>query len=293
MSEKLLLILPLFLAFAASAQTSDELVGQAQTAYQAKEPAECARLYGLAFDQRPGTSRSFYDAACCAALADQPDLAIGYLHSAINAGYRNIDWLGQDSDLNTLRDRPEWAGVMASAEAAQQTFLASLNPALYAIYQQDQADRMTRPIDWNAVSVRDSLRRVEVGTILLAGGAVTADDLYHAAMVFQHGETPESFLLANQLVREAVRLDSTQDLARQMIAMTYDRYLWNVGRPQVYGTQFQMNAEGLWTFEPFDPTIVTDAQRIAAGSLPLAAKYEWLEGRNAQVLEQREREVHH
>ena len=123
--------------------------------------------------------------------------------------------------------------------------------------------------------------------ILLAGAAVTADDLYHAAMVFQHGETPESFLLANQLVREAVRLDSTQELARQMVAMTYDRYLWNVGRPQVYGTQFQMNTDGLWTFEPFDPSVVTDAERVAAGSLPLAAKYEWLEGRNAQLIEQR------
>lgn len=128
----------------------------------------------------------------------------------------------------------------------------------------------------DTVSRRGSLRRVEVGTPLLAGRAVTADDLDHAAMVFQHGEAPESFLLANPLVREAVRLDSTHDL-------------WNVGRPQVYGTPFQMTADGLWAFEPFDPSAVTDAERVAVGSLPLAAKYEWLEGRDAQVREERAR----
>ena len=271
------------LAPAALAQTAADLVAEAQTAYQADAPTECARLYGLAFEQAAGTSRAYYDAACCAALADRPALAFEYLHEAIGAGYRNVEWLGRDSDLDALRGDAGWTGVIVAAEAAHEAFLGSINRDLYEVYQADQADRRTRPIDWDAVSPRDSLRRAAVGAMLLAGEVRAADDLYHAAMVYQHGESPESFLLANLLTREAVRLDPSHAYARQMVAMTHDRYLWNTGRPQVYGTQSRIGEDGLWTSEPFDPTVVTDAERVAAGSLSAEAKREWLEKRNAAI----------
>ena len=282
------LALLLALSASASAQTADSLVAAAQAAYQSGQPAECARLYGEAFDRAPATSRAAYDAACCAALADRPDAAFRHLHTAIAAGYRNFDWLQRDGDLASLRDRPEWAGVTAAAEAAHEVWLATLNRELYEVYRQDQADRMTRPIDWDAVSVRDSLRQRAVGQMLLDGAVVTADDHVHAAMVYQHGGPPEAFLLANRLARAAVALDSTHALARQLVAMTHDRYLWNTGRPQVYGTQSKMTPDGLWTDEPFDPDAVTDAERAAAGVLTLEAQREWRAQRNARILEQRE-----
>ena len=284
---RLSLLALLCLAPSALSQTATELVAEAQTAYQASDPVTCALLYGQAFEREAGTSRSYYDAACCAALAGQNAAAFDYLHRAVAAGYRDADWLERDSDLASLRGRPEWPGVMAAAQSAHETFLASLNLDLYAIYQADQADRQTRPIDWSQVSRRDSLRRVAVGTMLLSGQVVTADDYYHAAMVYQHGDSPESFLLANLLTTQAVLLDPSHEPARQMMGMTHDRYLWNTGRPQVYGTQFKTDEEGYWTFEPFDPDAVTDEERAAVGSLPLAAKYEWLDKRNAALRAER------
>lgn len=276
------------LTHAALAQTAGNLVSDARAAYNADAPAECVRLYGQVFERSAGTSRTYYAAACCAALADHPSLAFEYLHSAIEAGYRNVEWLERDSDLDALRGDAEWVGVIAAAEGAHEAFLTSINRDLYDLYEADQADRRTRPIDWDVVSRRDSVRRVAVGEMLLAGDVKTADDFYHAAMVYQHGESAESFLLANLLTREAVRLDSSHAPARQMIGMTHDRYLWNVGRPQVYGTQSRMAEDGLWTFEPFDPDAVTDEERAAVGSLPLQAKYDWLEQRNAAIRAERE-----
>ena len=288
MLKRLVVLAVVGLAPAALAQSAADYVADAQTAYHADEPAECVRLYGLAFEQDEGTSKTYYDAACCAALAGRPAVAFAYLHDAIEAGYRNIEWLGRDSDLDALREDEAWPGVIAAAESAHEAFMASINRDLYELYEADQADRRTPPIDWTLVSRRDSLRRMAVGEMLLAGEIRTADDFYHAAMVYQHGESPESFLLANWLTREAVRLDSTHEPARQMVGMTHDRYLWHIDRPQVYGTQVRMAEDGLWTFEPFDPDAVTDEERANVGSLPLQAKYEWLEQRNAAIRAERE-----
>ena len=174
------------------------------------------------------------------------------------------------------------------AQIQSEEKLSGSNSELAAIYEADQADRQSRPIDWKVVSQRDSLRRAAVGELLLDQQVKTADDFYHAALVFQHGRSPESFLLANMLSREAARLDSSSAQARRMIGMTHDRYLWSIGLPQVYGTQSRTTEDGLWTFEPFDPDAVTDEERAAVGSLPLQEKYDWQERRNEAIRAKRD-----
>jgi hypothetical protein len=76
---------------------------------------------------------------------------------------------------------------------------AADNPALATLFQQDQADREGASIDWQAVTTRDAARRAQAKALLDQGAVRSAADYYHAAMVFQHGETLDDYRLANAL----------------------------------------------------------------------------------------------
>jgi hypothetical protein len=69
----------------------------------------------------------------------------------------------------------------------------------------------------------------------------TNNDLYHAAVILQHGEGPKEFLTAHRLaVLAAV---NGHRPSRWLAAASLDRFLMSVGMPQVYGTQFEHNGE--------------------------------------------------
>ena len=67
------------------------------------------------------------------------------------------------------------------------------NKTLASLYAEDQADRGAKPkdIDWSVVGPRDEARRTATMRILQAGEVRTAADYHAAAMIFQHGATPE------------------------------------------------------------------------------------------------------
>lgn len=49
-------------------------------------------------------------------------------------------------------------------------------------------------------------------------------------------------------------------------AATLDRYLQNIGKPQIYGTQFKWNSKDQpTTQEPYDRTLIADSLRRALG----------------------------
>ena len=65
------------------------------------------------------------------------------------------------------------------------------NKELRRMYNEDQGDRSAhdaRTIDWAVVAPRDRARRDRVRAILAEGRLVTANDYYHAGMIFQHGK---------------------------------------------------------------------------------------------------------
>jgi hypothetical protein len=99
----------------------------------------------------------------------------------------------------------------------------------------------------------------------------TANDLYHAAMVYQHGNDSTSYKQAYDWSKRAVELDSTHSKARWLTAAAWDRYLMSKGEPQWYGTQFRRRDHtGPWELYEVDTTRVTDAERIRAGLETLA-----------------------
>ena len=138
------------------------------------------------------------------------------------------------------------------------------NERLTEIYEQDQADRRARPIDWSVVGPRDKARRMEVLELLRSGDARTANDFYHAAMIMQHGDSVEDYQLANSLARFSMTLDPSNTRARWLTAASWDRILMSKEMPQWYGTQYRQPSPGspfeLW---PVEEAAVSDEEREA------------------------------
>jgi hypothetical protein len=137
---------------------------------------------------------------------------------------------------------------------------------LRALFEEDQADRRGEfPTD---MYQRDERRRRRVEELLAQATLTDPDDLFHAAMVFQHaGGDRACYLRAHELAKRAAELGSTRP-ARWLAAAAYDRWLMTGGLPQKYGTQYR-SANGRWVLHEVDPT-TSDEERAHWDVPPLA-----------------------
>ncbi len=144
------------------------------------------------------------------------------------------------------------------------------NAEMTDIFEADQ--KIREELTPDKVSDQAFLRRIFEGDMarrhrteeLLADGALsTGNDYYHAAFIFQHGSDPDSYLLAHSLALAATAKGHAR--APWIAAATLDRYLQEIGRPQIYGTQFTRSADQGWTLAPYDRELVPDALRTALG----------------------------
>jgi len=247
------------------------LRGDANRAYDDKDYRRCAELYGQAAraDAR-FPAEDDYGAACCLARAGDRDGAFARLDAALDHGFRDPVQLARDDDLASLHDDPRWRLAAARTKEAHDHAYASANPELAALYREDQDARSRGPdgIDWSVVAKDDAARRVRVREILADGGAKVALDYYHAAMVFQHGDKVTDYQMAHELALRAASLDSGDRQALWLAAAAKDRELMNLGKPQLYGTQFR-KVDGRWVLYEVNPT-VTDAERAEWNVPPLA-----------------------
>jgi hypothetical protein len=141
------------------------------------------------------------------------------------------------------------------------------------LFEQDQAvRRMPGKIDWTKVSAEDAERRKAARALLDASKLASADDFYHAAFVFQHGDAPEDYLLAHTLALVSIARGKAE--ATWIAAATFDRYLQAIGQSQVYGTQYKTPTGAEATQDPFDRKLVPDALRQALGVPALAEQEE-------------------
>jgi hypothetical protein len=143
--------------------------------------------------------------------------------------------------------------------AADQT--EASNSEMAAIFKADQADRSTYPINWKIVGLADEKRRERTRHLLDSGALRSGDDFYDAAFVFQHGHTSNDYLKAHLLAMVAIARG--QPDAPWIAAATLDRYLNEIGKQQVLGTQFTRTDDGRFTQEPYDRTLASDAMRNA------------------------------
>ena len=114
------------------------------------------------------------------------------------------------------------------------------NQELAQLMDEDQADRTpddAKSIDWKIVGPRDAARLKRVKELYAQNQLQTGHDYYHAAMILQHGDVAEDYLLAHELCVVAISKGDTR--AKWLAAASEDRFLMNIDRPQRFATQFR------------------------------------------------------
>lgn len=161
------------------------------------------------------------------------------------------------------------------------------NAEMTAIFEADQEIRRNLTPDkfddqdfLRRMMEEDAARRARTQELLAAGALATANDYYHAAFVFQPGGDADSYLLAHTLAVAAMAHGHQK--APWMAAATLDRYLQEIGRPQIYGTQYSRPEGEGWSMEPYDRDLIPDALRTALGVPDRAAQEEALAERRAR-----------
>ena len=155
------------------------------------------------------------------------------------------------------------AGIVPGLDVDQKTA-----ERMQALFNADQAARLTPGLlnDPQTLEAEDAQRRVEVLAYLEQGLVSSPRDLVYAAFIFQHGNCPDHYLLANRLAQLA--MDAGYYKARWIYAATLDRYLMSTGQPQKYGTQYHLVDDRMELY-PVDPQ-TTDEERQQYNVPPLA-----------------------
>jgi hypothetical protein len=141
------------------------------------------------------------------------------------------------------------------------------NAELERMRNEDQAERED-PIDMAKIErmrVNDPIRRERTLQLIATGVPATARDFHDAAVVLQHGQSPDDFRLAHELSIAAVALGDTS--AVWLLSLTYDRMLLSMGHRQRLNTQYGGTSSALL---PLDTAAVNDRIRLALGSRRLA-----------------------
>lgn len=98
--------------------------------------------------------------------------------------------------------------------------------------------------------------------MLTQGEVRTGLDYYNAALIYQHGKTPDDYLLAHVLALDAISLGTKE--GRWLAAATLDRYLQSIEKPQIFGTQFHTENGVLTQPPPLHPSYPTACVRFSA-----------------------------
>ncbi len=227
-----------------------------------------------------------YDLACDYELLNRRSEAVAALSRALDKGYSSWPHARFDPDLPRLRQSKDWSKLEKQLKKNWDEMLKKnahlYDPELFTMYEEDQAERLPEKIDWKVVSKHDEQRRTWVRQFIKAGRLKTAQDHYHAAMIFQHSLKSEDYLMAHQFCKKALELDPKVEQAKWLSAATWDRYLWSVGKPQIYGTQSKME-NNQWTVEPFDQKAVTDQERAQLNVPSIQETLENLKRQNEQL----------
>jgi hypothetical protein len=78
---------------------------------------------GLKMDRKlvklqPGNATAHYNLACSLALSKRKVAALSELKRAVQLGYRDLDWMQQDPDLEPLKNHPEFTALLDQLKPA-------------------------------------------------------------------------------------------------------------------------------------------------------------------------------
>ena len=77
---------------------------------------------GLKMDRKlvklqPSNATAHYNLACSLALAKRKMDALRSLRQAVDLGYRDFDWMEQDTDLDALKSHPDFLTLLGNLKA--------------------------------------------------------------------------------------------------------------------------------------------------------------------------------
>ena len=160
------------------------------------------------------------------------------------------------------------------------------NSEMQRLYEEDQharKDFAQFAKETETIGRQDEERRKQTRKLLADGQLHTAEDFTRAAFIFQHGTTPDDFLLAHTLAMVAAAKGDEDAL--WISTATLDRYLQSTARPQIFGTQIKEKADHTATLEPYNRNLVDDVLRRELGVQPLAVQQEQLADRTKEFRE--------
>ena len=153
---------------------------------------------------------------------------------------------------------------------------------LYAADQKDREKVYNSASEVDALKERDQQRRRELVEMIGQGGVNTANDLYHAAVLFLHGTEPKEFLAAHRMA--TIASINGHRPSRWLSAASLDRFLMSIGLPQTYGTQFEHSDEDnrYQLRLPIDDTTVLHFEKRFFGVPPVVERLAQLNRRIQQ-----------
>lgn len=163
--------------------------------------------------------------------------------------------------------------------------LEARSKELAQIVKDDQHDRENfsskTPEEMQEMVKHDVVRRKRVGEIFGEGCFSKAKDFAAAALVYQHGDVPEHFFQTFIWAKRAVELgDPTQ---KRMMALGIDRYLVNIGKKQLFGSQATkdgLTAEACWCLQQVEESFPDHLRKSHTGK-SLKEAMEWVQELNA------------
>lgn len=108
-----------------------------------------------------------------------------------------------------------------------------MNQELCALFVADQTERNNHPAydtpEYWQLRERDAQRRRRVNELIARGLLTAPDDYFHAALIFQHGETLKEIWQAYELARRAAAMGATKSMGYKdslwLAATALDRWL--------------------------------------------------------------------
>ncbi|MCH8148566.1 MAG: hypothetical protein IH987_11315 [Planctomycetes bacterium] len=269
----LILLLPL----AARGEDTATLISQASTAYEVKDYARSAMLYEVAIMAGASPRVPSYNAACCYALLEKADEAFTWLGQSLDAGWRDVAQLRNDTDFQSLHADPRWEAVVKRCEEVEAAFAKSpkepvLRDELLERMKEDQRIRFEpdpNMSEWRKIDKDNTayMKKVIDKHGWPGKSLVGADGAMAAFLLVQHASPDTAFQeRCLPLLRKAVEQGEAR--APDMALLT-DRVLVHAGKSQRYGSQFH-TVDGQLVPFPIEDEANVDALRKEVGLRPLA-----------------------
>jgi len=151
---------------------------------------------------------------------------------------------------------------------------------LQDLVKADQEDRALPPekMQWEQVLPRDENRRKRVGEIFGEGCFKDSKDYAAAALIYQHGNTPDHFYQTFLWAKKALDLgDPSQS---RLMVMGLDRYLVNIGHKQLFATQANKPGNECWCMEEVEKSY-PEKDRVKFAKTGLQEAMQWVNSLNS------------